>query len=54
MHTPESIQENEMHKILWYLLLKTDHLISARPPDLVKVKKKPAEKWILTFQLTKG
>ena len=34
MHKPESIQVNEMHKILW------DHLILARRPDLVIINKK--------------
>ena len=34
MHKPESILENEMHKILWDFEIQTDHLISARWPDL--------------------
>ena len=40
MHNLESIIENETHKILWYLEIQTDHLISARRPNLVIVKKK--------------
>ena len=31
---PESILENEMHKILWDFEKQADHLISARQPDL--------------------
>ena len=49
MHKPESILENEMHKILWdfeiqtdHLIsnIQTDHLISTRRRDLVLVNKK--------------
>ena len=40
MHNTESILENEMHKLLWDFEIQTDHLISARRPDLIKVKKK--------------
>ena len=40
MHKPESIRENETHKILWDLEIQTDHLIPARRPDLVIVNKK--------------
>ena len=40
MHNPESVQENEMHKFLWDFEIQTDHLISARQPDLVIVNKK--------------
>ena len=37
---PESLQENETHKILWDCEIQTDHLISARRPDLMTVNKK--------------
>ena len=40
MHNPEFVSENEMHKILWDFDIQTDHLILARRPDLVIVKKK--------------
>ena len=40
IHNPESILENEMHKILWDFEIQTDHLISARRPDLVSQQKK--------------
>ena len=40
MHNLESILENDTHKILWNFDIQTDPLISARQPDLVRVKKK--------------
>ena len=40
MHKPEFIQENDLHKILWDFEKQTGHLILARRPDLVIVKKK--------------
>ena len=57
MLNPESILENETHIILWDFDIQTDHLISARRPDLVivkkkKKKKKPAKEMALLFQQT--
>ena len=40
MHNPESILENETHRILRGFEIQTHHLISARRPDLGIVKKK--------------
>ena len=40
MHNPESVLEHEMHKLFWDFEIQTDHLISAKQPDLVKVNKK--------------
>ena len=40
MHKPESVLENETHKILWDYEIQTDHLIPARRPDLVLINKK--------------
>ena len=37
---PKIHSKNETHKILWNFDIQTDHLISARRPDLVKVNKK--------------
>ena len=34
MHNPESVLENETHKLLKVFEIKTDHLNSARTPDL--------------------
>ena len=44
MHKPESVLENEMHKILLDLDIQTDHLIPTRRQDLVIVKKKKKKK----------
>ena len=33
MHNLKSTREKEMHKILWDIEIKTDHLISTRPSD---------------------
>ena len=45
MHIPESVLENEMHKILWDFETQKDHLFSARKTYLVIVysKKRPAK-----------
>ena len=37
MHNPKSVLEKVMHKILWDLVTQTNHLISARRPDLMIV-----------------
>ena len=44
MHKPESVMENEMHIILWYFEIQTDHLILARRPDPVIINKKKKKK----------
>ena len=44
MHNPESVLENEVHKVLWDYEIQTDHLISARQPDQVIVNKKRKKK----------
>ena len=38
MHNPASVRENDTHKLLWDI--QTDHLISARRPDLIIINKK--------------
>ena len=43
MHNPESVLENEIYKLLRDFEIETDHLISARRPDLVIVNKKKRE-----------
>ena len=40
MHKQESVLENDALKILWDFEIKTDHLISARRPELVLDYKK--------------
>ena len=44
MHKLESLLENKTHKILWDFEIQTNHLITARGPDLVIVEKKRGEK----------
>ena len=40
MHKPESVLENEAHKILWDFEIHTDHPLTARRPDLDLINKK--------------
>ena len=42
IYKPESVLENETHKILWDFEIQTNHLILARKPDqiLMNTKKK--------------
>ena len=40
MHNPAPVLENNTHKHLWYFEVQTDHLISARRPDLIIINKK--------------
>ena len=42
-HNPESIQENETHKVLWDFEIQTDHVIAARRPSFVIVNGKKRE-----------
>ena len=40
MHNPAPVLENDTHKLLWDFDIRTDHLISARIPDLIIINKK--------------
>ena len=40
MHNPPHVLENNTHKLLWDFDEQTDHLISARRPDLIIINKK--------------
>ena len=40
MHNPASVLENDTHKLLWDFDIQTDHLISARRPDLIVINNK--------------
>ena len=40
MHTSAPLLENATHKLLWDFNIQTDHLIPARRPDLIIIKKK--------------
>ena len=44
MHNPAPILENDTHKLLWDFDIHTDHLISARRPDLIIINKKKKKK----------
>ena len=35
MHNPAPVLENNAHKLLWDFDIQTDHLISARRPDVI-------------------
>ena len=49
MHKSESILKNEIHKIPRGFEIQTDHLISARRPDLVIVDKREKTCQIVDF-----
>ena len=49
MHNLESVQDNKTHKILWDFDIQTDHLISARRPDVVIVNKEIRASRIVDF-----
>ena len=40
MHNPAPVLENNTHKLLWDFDIHTDHLISARKPELIIIKKR--------------
>ena len=40
MHNPAPVLENNTQKLLWDFDIQTDHLISARRPDFIIIKKK--------------
>ena len=44
MHNPAPVLENDTHKLLWDFGIQTDHLISARRPDLMIINKKKKKK----------
>ncbi len=44
MHNPAPLLENNTHKLLWDFDIQTDHLISARRPDLIIVNNKKQKK----------
>ena len=44
MHNPTSVQDNDTQKLLWDFDIQTDHLVSARRPDLIIIKKKKKKK----------
>ena len=48
-HNPASVVENDTDKLLWDFDIQTDHLISARRPDLIIINKKKRTCTIVDF-----
>ena len=44
MHNPAPFLENDIHKLIWDFDIQTDHLISARRPDIIRINKKKKKK----------
>ena len=51
MHNPEPVLENNTHKLRWDFDIHTDHLISARRPDLMIINKKKRTCKIVDFAI---
>ena len=51
MHNPNSVLENDTHKLLWDFELQADHLITTRRPDLIIIHKKERICWIVDFSV---
>ena len=49
---PAPVLENNTHKLLWDYDIHTDHLISARRPDLIIIKQKKGTCKIVDFAVT--
>ena len=49
MHNPAPVLENNTHKLLWDFDIHTNHLISARRPDLIIINKKKRTCKIVDF-----
>ena len=45
-HNPTPVLENDTHKLLWDYDIQTDHLLSAKRPDLIIIKQKKKKKKI--------
>ena len=54
MHNPAPVLENYTHKLLWDFDIHTDHLIPARRPDLIIIKKKKRICKIVDFAVPAG
>ena len=46
-HVPQSVSENSRVKLLWDFIVYTDHLLSARHPDIVAMNKEEASAQII-------
>ena len=49
MYNPESVLENETHKLHWDFEIRMDHLILARQPNLIIIHKKERTCRIVDF-----
>ena len=49
---PSSLRENATHKLLWDFNIQTDHLISARRPDLIIINKEKRTCKIVDFAVS--
>ena len=54
MHKPESVLDDDTHKIVWYFEIQTAHSITARIPDLILVNKKKRTSHLLEFTFLAG
>ena len=52
MHYPAPVLQNNTHKLLWDFDIHTDHLISARRPDLLIINKKKRIPKIVDFAVS--
>ena len=52
MDNPTSVLENDTHKLLWEFDIQTDHLISARRPDLIIINKIKENMKIVDFAVS--
>ena len=53
MHKPAPVLENDTHKIQWNFNIQMDHLISAKRPDTIIIKKKKREFGKLSILLSR-
>ena len=52
MRNPESVLENETHKLLWDFEIQTNYQISARRPDLIIINEKENyQNWVKLKEL---
>ena len=54
MHNPAPVLENDSHKLRWDFSIQTDHLITARRPDLIIINKKKRICKIVDFTVPAG
>ena len=52
MQNPESVMENETHKLLLDFEIQTDYQISARRPDFVIINQTKRTCWIVDFAIS--